>query len=137
MAEPIGETRRKAIEQCRQILRAGGRRSLSADIAYEYAMARLWHIETGRPLPPFSNGNYKVDSTQRMSSLGLRPARSRFRQRVIRSALGEPLIDEGNRRLREASVAAGKPEVCREEITSTGAFSDKGRALPPGCSDFL
>lgn len=61
MAEPIEETRRKAIEVCQHY--GGQTTNLFAQLKYERSMARLWHIETGRPLPPFSNGNYDADKT--------------------------------------------------------------------------
>jgi hypothetical protein len=90
MAEPIEETRRKAIKAAKFY---AGRKPLICQLKYNYAMARLWHIENGIPLPPCSNGNYTDDGG------------------------GVPIPQgNGNRQLMNAWIAAGKPEVCRDEI---------------------
>ena len=120
MPEPIEETRRNAIEQCRKIFKAyrARRQPLAVAMSYEYAMARLWHIETGKPLPPYSDGTNKVDGVQKMQSQGLTPARPGFRRRVIESAHNPP-VGDGLKQLRDAWYAAGRPEVCLDEIRSS------------------
>jgi hypothetical protein len=94
MAESIEETRRKSealLKRCYEagvIVRngkpVGG--PLPAQLAYEFATARLWHIEHGVPLPPFSNGNYSNAMADDVASPEMR------------------LINEGHRQLREAWI---------------------------------
>jgi hypothetical protein len=74
MAEPVEVTLAKAQKQLAHRIDEPG---LTAKLMVEYAQARIWHIKTGRPLPRFSNGNYKPSWA---------PTQMR-------------LIDEGNRQL--------------------------------------
>lgn len=70
MAEPIEVTKEKALRQRAAALQ---RRTLDQKMAYTYAQARLWHIDTGRPLPRFSNGNYPpADSSYPSDDVKLR-----------------------------------------------------------------
>src|SRR6516162_1375132 len=84
------EIRRRAIEQCR---RTYGRRDLASLLKFEAAMARLWHIETGRPLPPAL-----VRQSQPFQTT-------------------DPLeFRRAERELHDAWLATGKLEVCLAEI---------------------
>jgi hypothetical protein len=91
MDEPLDVTLEKS---CAVLKVARGYKTLVAQMATEYAQARIWHIENKIPLPPFSNGNYRsawVDDP--------------FKRREMR------LIADGNERLRKAWEAKKRSEA--------------------------